>query len=252
MQPAVCTSADIAVAMGQSMNKRRADIVEFFRTDPGYATTMCFEFAELYAVNAYDNVETEPGCWYMLSWPKALGIFYHPEDPVWLRSTGAMMTSYKYKPLFVININGKDYCYFLHMTGTRPAVLARKTSISPYVIEIDPRFAREDNGSIVLTAICTSAFSGNHVCTLPIQATRRWKVSDICRLTKSALLVNGTFVSNRQNVKVVRRGVPLYGSVSIWAPAWADGFSIHAIRMRITKKTIIKQLVLDRWFRRRA
>jgi hypothetical protein len=252
MQPAVCTYADIAVAMGQSMNKRRADIVEFFRTDPGYATTMCFEFAELNAVHAYDHVEEEPCFWYTMSWPKALGIFYHPEDPVWLRSTGAMMTSYKYKPLFVMSINGKEYCYFVHMTGTRPAVLARKTSISPFVIEIDPRFAREDTGSIVLKVICTSVFSGNHVCTLPIQATRRWSVSDVCRLTKSALINIGTLVSNRQSVKIVLRGKPLYGSVRIWEPSWVDGFSSHALKMRITKKTIIKQLVLDRWFRRRA
>ena len=89
-------------------------------------------------------------------------------------------------------------------------------------------------------------FAGTH--TVVINFTRPYKVKDAVAEITEHMLASGQFDSNLQAVKLFHDGRHLGTGVCLWSPAWCRP---GPIRGRPTRKTILKQTVMDLYFRRR-
>ena len=155
--PAACR-----VAMQQPRAARLQSIKEFFYIVRGEAGLTAFEVSQLIS----DETTEDPYGWHQLSLTKVFALFHSPADWIMLNSTGRGMIAYKYHPMFVVTVNGLDYCVLRHCHNRDPVVI-RRVPLAPMVLNMHPQFSRYTNGDVVFVCKITGAFSGKDMCSFP-------------------------------------------------------------------------------------
>ena len=121
------------------------------------------------------------------------------------------------------------------------------TSVSPTRMRVEIVFGRSQADRTLKVAFY-SLFSGNLIHTVVVNITRPYKVKDAVAEITQHMLASGRFESNLQTVKLFHGDRYLGTGVYLWSPAWCRP---GPIRGRPTRKTILKQTAMDRYFRRR-
>ena len=130
--PAACR-----VAMQQPRAARLQSVKEFFYIVRGEAGLTAFEVSQLIS----DETTEDPYGWHQLSLTKVFALFHSPADWIMLNSTGRGMIAYKYHPMFVVTVNGLDYCVLRHCHNRDPVVI-RRVPLAPMVLNMHPQFSR--------------------------------------------------------------------------------------------------------------
>ena len=93
-----------------------------------------------------------------------------------------------------------------------------------------------------------SPLSGNVIACFPIRWTRRLTVTMLRKLVLKHFLDTGRFTSVHQTVRLVDgQLITIDGGCLVWNPTWVN----RRIPRRIAKKSSLRQVAIDCYFRRR-
>ena len=216
----------------------------FFRRDVNHV----FEYASMTSAG---ELPPDANHWRPLNFMQVQYLRTAPNNPIiWLRMwdwTGESAAYYKYMALDLVRAAGRIYCRFDHVPQRRLDVYVRKTCVAPTLMRVDIVFGRSQADRTLKVAFY-SMFSGNLIHTVVINFTRPYKVKDAVAEITQHMLASGQFESNLQTVKLFHGERHLGTGVYLWSPAWCRPGPICG---RPTRKTILKQAVMDRYFRRR-